>query len=460
MARDALPEPGAPTSAADPGWSGLLGELVRLSGPVILARLGIMVMGLTDAIVVGRHSATELGYHALGWAPTSVVLTTAVGLLLGVQILTARHIGEGRPEQTGGVLRRGLIYSFWLGLAATAILYFGGPSLMVLLRLEPDLAEGSGRVLQVFALSLTPYLLSVAGTFFLEAHSRPVPGMVAMWVANAVNLTLLLLLVPGRFGVGGAEAAGWATFGARSMLAVAVLGYIALMPDARRLGVFRKPSDGPEAAVAQRRLGYASGASYFVETAAFAAMNVIAGWLGALQVAAWAVVLNVAAVIFMAPLGLATATAVLVGRAYGARDGRGVVRSGVLGFAVCTVLMLAVCAVVFFAAQPIASAYTSEAPVIAMAVSALILSCLFYLADGLQVVASNALRAQNDVWLPTVTHTISYVAVMIPLAWFLALPAGLGLNGVVWAVVAASLLAAGFLLTRFAWLARRPAAPA
>lgn len=452
MARDTAQQ--APAAAPR---QGLLAELLRLSGPVIMARLGIMVMGLTDAVVVGRYSAAELGYHALGWAPTSVVITTAIGLLLGVQIMTARYVGEGRPEATGGVLRRGLVYSFWLGVAFSAALYFGGPLLLRLSRLEPDLAAGAGRALQVFSLSLTPYLLSVAGTFYLEALSKPVPGMVAMWAANGVNLLLLLLLVPGTWGLPalGAVGAAWATFGARTALAIGVLGYIAFMLRAEALGVFRKPTDGRGAAVEQRRLGYASGASYFVETAAFAAMNVVAAWLGVLAVAAWAVVLNVAAVIFMGPLGLATATAVLVGRAYGARNRAEMVRAGLLGFAVCTVLMLAVCAVVFFAAEPIAAVYTRDERLLGLAVSALVLSCLFYLCDGLQVVAAQALRARGDVWLPTVTHTISYVGVMIPLAWVFAFPLGLGLNGIVWAVVVASVMAAAFLLTRFAWLARR-----
>src|SRR5947209_14368950 len=90
-----------------------LGELLKLSGPVIISRLGIMAMGLSDAIVVGRYSATQLGYHALGWAPSSVVVTMAIGLLSGVQVMTARAIGQGRLHETGAVLRRGIVYSLW-----------------------------------------------------------------------------------------------------------------------------------------------------------------------------------------------------------------------------------------------------------------------------------------------------------------------------------------------------------
>src|SRR3954454_15523001 len=93
-----------------------LAELLKLSWPVVISRLGIMTIGLSDAIVVGRYSATQLGYHALAWAPTSVVVTMAVGLLTGVQVMTARRIGQGRRELTGAVLRRGLAYSFWIGV--------------------------------------------------------------------------------------------------------------------------------------------------------------------------------------------------------------------------------------------------------------------------------------------------------------------------------------------------------
>src|SRR6267378_855464 len=80
-----------------------LGALLKLSWPVVISRLGIMAMGLSDAIVVGRYSATQLGYHALAWALTSVVVTMSIGLLSGVQVMTARAIGQGKLHETGAV---------------------------------------------------------------------------------------------------------------------------------------------------------------------------------------------------------------------------------------------------------------------------------------------------------------------------------------------------------------------
>lgn len=438
---------------------GGLAELLRLAGPVVLSRLGIMAMGLTDAIVVGRYSATELGYHALGWAPTSTVLTTAIGLLIGVQVLTARLIGSGQPERSGAVLTRGVGYAVVIGVASMLALALGGPWAMRHIGLDPDLAEGAGRALHVFSLSLPFYLAATSIIFFLEAHGRAPVATAAMWAANAVNLALNLWLVPGDSGlpVQGAVASGWATFGARTALLVFLVAYLARWSRARELGLWARPPREPGAAAEQRRIGYAAGSSYFIETAAFASMSIIAGWLGAAEVAAWAIVLNVAAIVFMIPLGLAAATSVLVGRSYGARDPAGIARAFRLGSMVTAAVLLLVGLVVWIDAGLIARAYTTEAGIVAMTGAALLLSCWFFVADGLQVVAAQALRARGDVWWPTALHIVAYALVMIPLAYLLAIPAGLGLNGIVWAVIAASLIAAVTLVGRFLGLQRADA---
>lgn len=435
-----------------------LTQLLTLSGPVVLSRLGIMAMGLVDAIVVGNYSAKHLGYHAMAWAPTSVILTMAVGLMTGVQVMTARRIGQGRPDLVGAVLRRGLVYSFWIGLVSAGVLLLGGPTFMHAIGLPDDLADGASRALLVFALSLPGYTLSVTASFWLEGLSRPGPAAWAMWIANVVNLLLNLLLVPGTFGLPamGAVGGAWATCGARTFLAVAMLLYILRMPEARAMGVFTKPERDRAAASEQRRIGYGAGISNFFEVAAFASMNLIAGWISALAIAAWAIVLNVAAIVFMVPLGLATGAAVLVGKAYGARDLAAVNRAGVIVFGVTFVFGIVIALAILPTAELIAHGYTRDAATIAMAAPALMLSCLFFVPDALQVVTAQSLRARGDVWVPTTTHLASYIGVMMPLAWWLAIPMKMGLMGITWAVVVASFLACGFLMTRFWMLSRRP----
>lgn len=433
-------------------------RLLKLSGPVVISRLGIMAMGLTDAIVVGRYSAEQLGFHALAWAPTSVVVTMAIGLLSGIQVMTARAIGEGRRDETGAVLRRGLVYSLWIGTVSAVALALVGPLFLHGIGLAKSLADGATWPLLIFCLSLPGYALSTSAASWLEGLSKPGPGAWFMWIANAINLGLDLLLVPGTYGLPalGAMGGAWATTGARTFLALAMLGYIALMPEARTLGVFARPPRDRAAEAEQRRIGFGAGASNFFEVAAFASMNIIAGWIGGLAVAGWAIVLNVAAIVFMVPLGLSTGAAVRVGRAYGARDPAGVIRAGLTAFAVTAVFGILATLLIWPNAALVAQAYTSNPATLAMAAPALALSALMYLPDALQVVTAQSLRARGDVWVPTGTHLTSYIALMMPLAWWLAIPMHMGIMGMTWSVVVSSFVSGGLLLARFAWLSRGP----
>jgi MATE family multidrug resistance protein len=240
------------------------------------------------------------------------------------------------------------------------------------------------------------------------------------------------------------------------MLLLALM--VARLPDARVLGVFDRPPRDRAAEAEQRRIGYGAGAAFFVEAGAFSGMNLVAGWVGGLAVAAWAIVLNLTSIIFMAPLGLAVAASVLVARAYGAGDRAGVARAGVLGFGLTIGLLAVVSLAVWLFAWPIAGLYTTEPALAAMTAAALALAALVFIADGMQVVAGQMLRACGDVWGPTWSQIASYAVVMLPLGWALALPARMGLTGILWAVILASLMSAGLLTWRFVRRVR-PGAP-
>jgi len=429
--------------------------LLALAWPVVMARIGIMVMGLTDALVVGNYSGTELAFHALAWAPTSIVVTTAVGLMLGVQVMTARLLGEGRRTEVGAVLRRGTTYALQIGAVSTIGMIFFGPWALDQLNLADGLAKGASPALIVFSLSMPAYLVSVAGQFFLEAMGRPKPGMWAMWIANGVNLALNLLLVPDILGIGmeGALASAWATFFARMALAVFLVIYILRLPEARALGLFKKPEPDPLAEREQRKVGYGAGSSYFIEVGAFAAMTFYAGQLGAMETTAWTIVLNISAIVFMVPLGLASATAVLVGRAYGGRDAKGVLRAGLVSIFTATGLATLIALFVWPMAPWLAMAYNRDAVLIAIATPAIVLSALFFVADAIQVVAAQANRAAGDVWWPTILHFVAYAVIMMPLGWGLA--HRFGVDGLVWAVIIASLVSGTLLTARFLKVARR-----
>ena len=433
-----------------------LRDLVMLAAPVVLSRLLMMSMGLVDTIVVGHHGASDLAALALGWAVTSPILVAGIGLLQGVQILSARYYGAGDMRSAAAVLRQGLWYATFLGVIFAGLVAAFIHPILTLLRQPPELTESAASAAIILALSMPMSLAATAASMFLEGLSRPWPGMIVMLVANIVNLLLNLWLVGGGHGVEAMGAIGSAcgTFGARVALILLLLAYIFWGPHARALGVRAKMVPGGPIGGEMRRIGYAAGLSQFFEAGAFAGMNFIAGWSGALAVASYAIGLNVLSMAFMMPMGLSAATGVLTAQAMGAGSRANALHAAGLGLRVTFVVCLSVEVAVALFAHQISGIYASEAALLAITAPLIMLAALTILPDGLQVVAAAALRAMGINWFPTISHFVAYLGVMIPLGVFLSWNLRHGAAGLIEAIIIASFLSAAILILRIVWLAQ------
>jgi MATE family multidrug resistance protein len=431
-------------------------DLVVLAAPVVVARSGIMVMGLVDTVMVGRFSAQELAYLGIGLAPVTVLILILTGLLMGTLVVTAAAFGSGDERGCGAVWRRSLPYALALGTAAAAICALGEPMLH-LLGQSPELAREGGAVVRVIGLGLPGAALFLTSTFFLEGLRRPLPGMAMMIAANLVNAALNWIFVYGHFGLPamGAVGSAWATTGVRLFLALGLVGYVWTMADAGRYGVRAAAPTPWRAWARQRRIGYAAATSIGVEGTAFSALNVFSGWLGVLPLAAFSIALNLITIVFMVAIGIGAATAVRVGMAHGRGDAPEVALAGWTGLGVAVFAMAAFAVIFAFAPEALAAAYTTDAALRAAAAPLIAISAWILIADGGQGVMANALRGRGETWGPTLLHTTSYVVIMIPLGWLLAFPLGRGAVGLYEAILIASVVSVTLLSARFAWLGRQ-----
>jgi MATE family multidrug resistance protein len=427
----------------------LVTRLLRLAWPVVLSRLGIMGMGVCDAIVVGQLAPDELSHQALGWAPTSVMLVTSIGLLTGVQVLAARAIGANTPAEAGGAWQRGLVVAAVSGGAAALLAWLLGPNVFTFFGVDAELAEPSARVMRVLVYSVPLHLGYVATAFFAEAIQRPLASTALMWFANLLNLLLNLWFVPRHGAIGSA----WATVGARLFLMVSLTIWVLRLPDAARLGLRSRAS-----APSYREflgVGAAAALSQAAEAGAFSGMTIIAGRLGKHAIASYQILLNLLAVVFMFALGVATATAVLTSEAIGRSEPRTAARVSWVGLAVNTGLMSIIAALTLALAHPIARAYTVDRQIALTVASLMPLMAAAIAADGGQAVVAGALRAQRDNWFPTASHILAYALVMPVLGFVLAEARGHGVRGLLQAIILASVLSVGVLMLRLWVLTQR-----
>lgn len=433
-----------------------MSEVVRLSWPVIIARFGVMAMALVDTIMVGHYSTTELAYLSIGQMPFMPVFLILLGLLMGTVVMTSSAFGAENFKECGAVWRRSMPYAVYLGLFGMVISLFG-EALLLAGGQTDDLARHGGRIMFILGLGLPAYMVTVTGSLFLEGIKRPKPAMVAMLIANGVNVFLNWVLVYGHLGFDamGAEGSAISTAVIRWMLALSLVAYIWTMRDQATFGIRLAPAGGWRAWAEQRHVGYSSAFSIGGESLAFAGMGMLAGWLGETSLAAYSIAHNLVSMAFMVSLGVGSATVVRVGIARGRGDRADLQLAGWTGLALNTVFMGGLGLLFALAPGLLAAVYSNDASVLAVAAPLIAFSGILIVSDGGQSVMVNALRGSGGIWAPALIQNFAFMVVMLPLGWWLAIHGGGGALGLFQAMLVATLVSLLLLSARFLRVAGR-----
>src|SRR5215472_4256403 len=434
-----------------------LRRTIALALPVMLARMGVVLLLTVDTVLVGRAGGRDLAFFAISTAPQLIMQTIGVGLLLGTVVLTAQADGAKRYEECGRIWRLALILAGSLGLIYSLI-ESHGEGLLRLLGQDPAIAAGGGHVLGMWAIGMPAILLYLATTSFLEGISKPRPAMIISLSANLLNAALGWALISGHGGLPALGAAGAALATAITLwiMFLVLAGYALLLPEAKRFGI-RAPLKGYYHLIGKLLLlGLPVALSVSFETSAFSGATIMAGWMGETALAAYQLSVNVTSFFYMLSLGLATAAAVRVGNAVGRSDRPGVARAGWLAVAMVFGLMTLIGLAIHFLRGEIAAIYTRDAAVTAVALPVLAVLSFLVIFDGVQGVLMGALRGAADVILPTASFAIAFWGCAAPLCYFLGYRLGVGPLGLAWGLVAGLIVADILLGLRFAIVSRRP----
>ena len=433
---------------------------LKLGGPVIVMRCGLLFMVTVDTIMTGRAGGNELAYLAIGFAPHIMMMVIGFGLLAGTVILVAQSDGAGRKADCGNILWIAMANGVSLGLI-WAFLLFQGETILSLFGQEEDLARGGGDVMGMFAWGMPGMFLFTSCSMFLEGTGRTKPGMVVMIIANCANAALNWVLIYGNLGfeADGASGAVLATSLTRWLMFFCIFGYILSMSDKHVYGLFRPVREIARLERRFLRLGTPMGLSYAFETSAFMIITMMAGHLGAPHVAGFQAAMNVNAFCFMMAIGMSTATAVRVGNAVGRRDRPAMAMAGWVGVGLIFVLMLPLAGIVALIPETLASIYTDDPVIVPIIVSALFVAAFLIAIDGMQAVLVGALRGATDVWPATGLGLVSFWGVMLPVAWLLGHHLELGVAGLMWGEVLGIAVASLLLGWRFRIISRRNIRP-
>ena len=433
---------------------------LRLALPLIIAEVGWMSMGIVDTIMVGRlpDSAVAIGATGLGQSLYHSIAIFGGGLLLGLDTFVSQAYGRRDLNDA----RLSLVNGLFLAVALTPILMLivlCWPPLMQHFGISAELVDPMRPFLRALNWGSLPLLAYFALRRYLQAVNVVLPIMFALISANLVNLVGDWALIYGHFGLPamGITGSGWATCVARIYMAGVLVVTLLWVESKRSLpewtGEFRI---NLRRVVALLKLGAPAATQIFLEIGAFSAATALIARLGPVPLSGHEIALNCAALSFMVPLGISSAAAVRVGQQLGRKDPAGARRAGwsaiILGAGFMT------CSGLAFVSIPmwISRLFSPDPVVIRTGARLLLVAAAFQLFDGLQTVATGALRGSGDTKTPMLANFVAYWLIGLPVGYFLCFKLGWGAVGI-WIGLCGGLMIIGSALL-FTWHRRKLAA--
>lgn len=295
------------------------GRLIALALPVTLANLSTPLLGLVNAIVIGRlGDAAQLGAVALGAVIFDVVFWAFGFLRMGAAGLTAQAFGAGDEAELRNGFWRALLLALAIGLVLLLLRGALGDLTLAFMNPAPDVEREARAYFEARIWSAPFALANYAILGSLIGRARTDIGLAVQILINAVNIVFSLLFVWAfRSGVAGVA---WASVIAEAcgfVLGLYCQARAGLMRAPRWRGIFDRARLWRTLAVSRdiflRSMLLIAALAFFTRESA-------AG--GAVVLAANAVLQNFSMIGAFFLDGFATATEQMAGQAVGARDRR------------------------------------------------------------------------------------------------------------------------------------------
>jgi putative MATE family efflux protein len=432
--------------------------ILLLAIPMVLEMLMESIFAVVDIFWVAHLGAEAVATVGLTESMLTLMYAVAIGLGIGATAMVARRIGEHNPEGAARAAVQAILLGLVVSLAfAIAGVYLAGNLLKAMGGSAWVIQNGSGFTKVMFAGNATILLLFLINAIFRGAGDAAI-AMRVLWLANAINIILGPCFIFGlgpfpKLGVVGAAVATTIGRGTGVLYALS-----RLIRSGGRFDILRRHIRLEPSIMARLlRLSATGTFQVFIGMASWIGLIRTLSSFGSNAVAGYTIGVRVIIFALLPSFGMANAAATMVGQALGARKPERAERAvWKAGFYNMIVLGSVGILFVLFA-NPIIGIFTSDPLVKPYGVDCLrIVSCgfLFY-AYGM--VLTQSFNGAGDTWTPTIINLFVFWLWELPLAYLLAIWAGLGPRGVFIAItVAFSTLAlvSGLVFRRGGWKSR------
>ena len=405
--------------------------VVMLAVPMVIEMAMESIFVVADVFWVAHLGADAVATVGLTESMLTLIYTVALGLSIGATALVARRIGEHDPEGAARVAGQSVLLGIAVAAAIAAAAAPIAPSLLGLMGGSPEvIRSGAGFTRIMLGGNITIVLLFMLNAVFRGSGDAAI-AMRVLWFGNMLNIALGPCFI---FGLGpfpelGVVGAAVATNIGRGTAVVYQL--VTLLSGRGRVKVERRHLRFDRSIMAGvLRLSASGTFQILIGTASYVGLVRILSLFGSAALAGYTIGIRIILFALLPAFGLSNAAATMVGQNLGAaRPDRA--ERAVWTAAVYNMIFLGSVGLLFLlAAGPIASFFTTDPTVKAFAVDCLRIVSLGFVFFAFGGVLTQAFNGAGDTWTPTVINLFVFWLWEIPLAYWLAVHAGLGPRGV------------------------------
>ena len=422
-----------------------------LAYPVVISQLGHMFTMVADSVMVGQLGTVPLAACALGNSISGIFLVSGIGISQGVTPLVAQENGKNNKSICGEYLEQGVIISLVTGILLFALVAIIAQKLSILGQPE-EVATATKDFLIIIGASIVPLMIFQSFRQFAEGLGYTKQAMHISIMGNLVNIVVNFFLIYGWLGFPamGLFGAGVGTFISRVFMAVA-MGFFVIKSSifTPYLAQFKLHQPDWYKLKKIAKLGFSIALQYFFEVGAFSGAAIMVGWIGATQLAAHQIAINLAAFTYMGASGIGVAATIKAGNALGKKDFKEIKLSAISSYHLVIFYMCLTALIFLMCSRLLPWLYIRNENVISIASQLLVIAAFFQISDGIQVVGAGILRGLSDVKIPTIITLIAYWVIGLPLGYILGFTFKMGAMGIWIALSFALTLAAVLLYFRF-----------
>lgn len=412
-------------------------EVTRQAWPVVLQMLLKTLMFYVDTYMISGVGAAAMAAMGVVGPISHTLVAILSALSVGTIATVSRAWGEGDRARQEREASAAVALAFAVGIPLTVVGVFLLPALADLFQVpgSAGVTEMARRFLRIESMIFLFFCLDAAATGILRAAGHTVFPMIATLAANVLNIFLNWVFIYGNLGAPRMEVAGAAvaTSVSFALQGTALFAYLWLPRSPIRLSIAGLRAVTRQSMARLVRVSIPAAIEPLILQSGFLIYNKAITGLGVIPMAAHRAAITVESLTFMPAWGFAVAGSAVVGQYLGAgRPDRA--EAGLRECARISTALLTVMGVVFFfAAEPLVRLFLrgpGEEATVAASAACLRIAAFEQPFMALGMALGGALRGAGDTRSPVIVGILGVWGVRVPLAWALAFPAGLGLNGI------------------------------